>query len=184
MKILCFASSLRSGSLNKKYVRVAHTQLSGIPGVEAQLIELNDFQLPIFDQDIEDKEFPLVAQRLAELVRGSQAVVVSTPEYNGSITPLLKNTVDWLSRARAPNPWPGRHVLLLGASPGALGAVRGLWHSRIPFEALGCHVYPEMSGLARAQDAFDDHGGLKEAATADRLNKLLTGFVEHLKRAR
>ncbi len=181
MKILCFAGSLRSGSLNKKYVRVAHGLLSSIEGVEAQLIELNDFQMPIYNQDIDDTDFPAAARRLSELVKGCKGIVISTPENNGSIAAVTKNTIDWLSRERAPNPWPGKHVLLMGASPGALGAVRGLWHSRVPLEALGCHVYPEMSGLPRAHEAFSADGALKEKASLDRLAKLLSAFSEFVR---
>ena len=171
-----FAGSQRTGSLNKKYVRVAHEILKQ-KGIEAEYVDLVDFPLPVYNQDIEDKEFPASAKALAEKVKGVQGVIISTPENNGSIAATLKNTVDWLSRPQV-NCWPGKHILLLGASPGALGAVRGLWHSRIPFEALGCFVYPEMSGLPRAHEAFDEGGALKDKASHERLAKLLDSFLK------
>jgi chromate reductase len=180
MKILCFAGSLRKGSLNKKYVRVAHGILSGALGVEATLIELNDYELPVYNQDIEDREFPQAAKDLAALVKAADALVISSPENNGSISALLKNTVDWVSRPQV-NPWKGKHILLMGASPGYFGALRGLWHSRRPFEALFCQVWPEMSPLPRAHEAFDEKGALKDKASHERLAQLLNSYVEFVR---
>jgi chromate reductase, NAD(P)H dehydrogenase (quinone) len=178
MKILCFAGSLRSGSYNKKYVGVAASILKDMKGVEVKTVDLANYALPVFSQDIQDKGFPQGVVDLANEVKACDALVISTPEYNGSISSVLKTTIDWLSRDPL-NPWPGKHVCLLGASPGALGAVRGLWHSRQPFEVLGCHVFPEMSGLPRAHEAFDENGNLKDKAGQERLAKLLSKFVEY-----
>jgi chromate reductase len=178
MRILFFAGSLRKESFNKKYLRVAYDVLSAQAGVEAELIDLLDYPLPVFNQDIQDKEFPQAATGFIDKVSKADAVIISSPEYNGSISSPLKNTVDWSSRGKQ-NPWLGKQVLLLGASPGALGATRGLWHSRRPFEVLGAFVFPEMSGLPRAHEAFDEKGALKDKASADRLAKLLHSFVEY-----
>jgi NAD(P)H-dependent FMN reductase len=178
-KVLLFAGSLRTGSLNKKYVKVAHAILHEITGLDTELVDLADYPMPVYNQDIEDKEFPQPAADLARKVAGVDALVISTPENNGSIAAALKNTVDWLSRPPH-NPWPGKCIFLMGASPGALGAVRGLWHSRIPFEALGCHVYPDMSGLPRAHEAFDENGELKDKASRERLAKQLKGFANRI----
>lgn len=178
MKILCFAGSLRVGSFNKSYAQNARELLGTIEAVNADWIDLLNYPLPVYNADIEAKGFPDAVASLAALVKAADAVVISSPENNGSIAALLKNTVDWLSRPPH-NPWPGKHILLLGASPGALGAIRGLWHTRQPFEALGCHVYPEMSGLPRAHEAFDAEGKLKDPATRERLAKLLNAFVKH-----
>lgn len=178
MKILCFAGSQRKASFNKLYVRVAKQILEGIDGVEAEYLDLLDFPLPVFNQDLESESFPQNARTLADKIHKVDAVVISSPENNGSIAALLKNTVDWISRVPKNDPWPGKWILLLGASPGALGAVRGLWHTRIPFEALGAIVYPTMSGLPRANEAFDAGGALKDKASFDRLEKLVQQFVE------
>ena len=177
MKILFFAGSLRKESLNRKYLRVAEEHLAKIAGVETELVDLLDFPLPVFNQDIQDREFPQAATDFIEKISGADAVVISTPEYNGSISSVLKNWVDWSSRGPQ-NPWKGKPVFLMGASPGALGAVRGLWHSRIPLEVLGAHVYPEMSGLPRAHEAFGASGELKEKANQERLARFLTAFAE------
>ena len=180
MKILCFAGSLRVNSLNKKYAKVAAKLLEAMPDVEVEYVDLLDYPMPVFNQDIQDKGFPAGVLQLAEKVKAADAVVVSTPEYNGSISSVFKTVIDWLSREPI-NPWPGKHILLLGASPGAMGAVLGLYHTRQPLQKLGCHVYPEMSGLQRAGDAFDDQGELKDAANQARLTNLVNAFVAYLR---
>jgi NAD(P)H-dependent FMN reductase len=176
MKILCFAGSLRQGSFNKKLVRIAHSRLLERTGIESDCIDLLDYPLPVYNQDIETSAFPENGLKLRDKVAAADALVISSPENNGAIAALTKNTIDWISRAPQ-NPWPGKWILLLGASPGALGAVRGLWHTRIPFEALGSIVYPEMFGLARAHEAFNEKNELKDPAQLSRLGKLLSSFV-------
>ncbi len=176
MKMICFAGSLRRESLNKKYARVANDLLREA-GHEAELLDLADYPMPVYDQDIEDKQFPEGVVALGKKLEHCEALVIACPEYNGSIAAALKNTVDWLSRFQKDN-FKRKKVLLIGASPGALGATRGLWHSRRPFEVLGCFVYPEMSGLPHANEAFAENGELKEKASRDRLAKLLSSFVD------
>lgn len=179
MKILCFAGSLRVKSFNKQYIRQAHKILQTSDKVESELIDLLDYPMPVFNQDIQDHEFPEAVKQLAAKVEGVQALVISSPEYNGSISSPLKNAIDWLSRMPS-NVLSKKQVLLLGASPGAFGAVRGLWHSRRPFEVLGAFVYPEMGPLPKANEAFDAQGEFKEKASHDRLAKLISAFVENL----
>lgn len=182
MKIIFFAGSLRKESFNKKYLHVAYEILRSATGIDAEVIDLLDYPMPVFNQDIQDQQFPEPVTQLIAKIAGCRAAVISTPEYNGSISSVLKNTLDWSSRGPQ-NPWKDRNILLLGASPGALGAVRGLWHSRQPFEVLGAHVYPEMMGLPRAHEAFDESGSLKDKASHERLAKLLFAFAECLKRS-
>jgi chromate reductase len=178
MSVLCFAGSLRRESLNKKNVRIAH-EIIGAAGVASELVDLADYPMPVFDQDIQEKGFPDSVVRLGERVKGAAALVVSCPEYNGSISSPLKNTVDWLSRLPG-DIFSGKKVLLIGASPGILGANVGLWHSRRPFEKLKCFVFPEMLGLPKAHEAFDERGAFKDKASHERLAKLVSGFLETL----
>jgi NAD(P)H-dependent FMN reductase len=103
-------------------------------------------------------------------------------EYNGSIPGILKNVIDWLSRAK-PVSLEGKPLLLLAASPGALGGVRSLWQTRIPLEVIGVHVYPDMLGLPRANEAFDEKDRLKDDKMAQRLKTLIAKFLEHNKKA-
>ena len=138
---------------------------------------LRDFELPLYDGDLEIRSgVPEIVNQLATVIRGADAMVIATPEYNGGIPAPFKNAIDWVSRV-VPMPWSGKPVLLIGTSPGALGAVRGLWHSRVPLEALGCFVYPEMFGLPTAGSAFDEQGQIKDSKTSERLAKLLERFV-------
>lgn len=178
MKVLCFAGSLRRESFNKKYVKVAHGILGELK-LDAELVDLADYPMPVYSQDIQDKEFPDAVVQLGKKVSECGALVISCPEYNGSISSPLKNTVDWISRLPG-NVFAKKKVLLIGASPGALGATRGLWHSRRPFEVLSCFVYPDMSGLPRAHEAFDQEGALKDKASHDRLAHLISAFSETL----
>lgn len=179
MKILLFAGALRRDSLNKKFAREAARLLSAVPGVETEFVDLQPLAIPVYDGDLEEKEgVPAGVQDLARRILAADAVVISTPEYNGSIPGVLKNTVDWLSRLK-PVSVSGKHLLLLAASPGALGGVRSLWHSRQPFEVLGAFVFPEVLGLPRAHEAFGSDGRLLDAKTVERLQGLLDRFVAH-----
>ena len=115
---------------------------------------------------------------LGDLIKEADALVISSPEYNGSISSPLKNTIDWLSRLKS-MPLEKKPVLLLGASPGALGAIRALGHARAPFEALGAFVYPQSFGLAKAHEAFSSEGALLLESNQERLEKLLSSFIEY-----
>lgn len=183
MKILLFAGSLRRGSLNKKFAREAARLLSARPDLQVEFVDLQPLAIPVYDGDVEESAgVPAGVQELARRILAADALVISTPEYNGSIPGVLKNTVDWLSRLK-PVSVSGKHLLLLAASPGALGGVRSLWHSRQPFEVLGAFVFPEVLGLPRAHEAFDDAGRLLDAKLVERLQGLLDRFVAHARRA-
>ncbi len=178
MKVLMFAGSLRENSLNKKLIRVAKKILEKSTDAEAILIDLQKYQLPVYDGDIEAKGIPEGVLKIAEAIKLVDAIIVSTPEYNGSISSPLKNTIDWVSRVK-PMPLEKKQILLMGASPGGLGAVRGLLHSRAPFEKLENFVYPEFFGLARAHEAFDVEGNLKDETQYERAQKLISAFIVH-----
>lgn len=176
-KILVLAMSLRKDSLNKKFAKNAHRLLTAA-GADAELLQLNDFPMPVYDGDLEAAGMPAGVKALGDKISGAAAIVISTPEYNGGMPGPFKNAFDWVTRIK-PTPWTGKHILLLGASPGALGAVRGLWHSRQPLEATGCYVFPEMMGLPLAGDAFSAEDQFKEAKNEERLGKLLKSFTAH-----
>ncbi len=180
MKVLIFAASSRAGSLNRRLALQASNLLSSKSGIEVQFVEFKEFDMPIYGGDFEEASgLPSGAEKLGRYISQTDAIVISTPEYNGSIPGPLKNALDWISRIKPAPPISSKHILLLGASPGALGAVRGLWHTRVPLEALGAYVYPQMFGLAKAHEAFDDSGAFKESRNLDNLSKLIDSFLKH-----
>lgn len=182
MKILVFAGSLRQGSLNKKFAREALRLLGAKPGIETEFVDLQPLNMPVYDGDIEETSgVPEGVKLLSAKIAAADALLISTPEYNGSIPGILKNTIDWLSRLK-PVCLSGKPLLLLAASPGALGGIRSLWHSRQPFEVLGTHVFPEMMALPLAHQAFDDAGALKDSKLVERLDGLLDRFLARERR--
>ena len=165
-KILSFAGSAREQSFNKKLVRIA-AEGARKAGAEVTLIDLRDFPLPIFDQDLEASEgLPAVALKLKELFKVHAGLLISAPEYNSSVTPLLKNTIDWVSR-KVPEEKPlecftGKTAALVSASPGALGGLRGLVHLRAILGNIQVLVIPEQIAVPKASEAFKDDGSLKD----------------------
>lgn len=178
MKVLLFAGSLRKDSLNKKLVNVAKKILEKDTNVRATYIDLQPLNLPVYDGDVEAKGIPEGVMKLAEAIREADALIISTPEYNGSMSSVLKTAIDWTSRVK-PMPLAKKQILLLGASPGGLGAIRGLGHARAPFENLGNYLYPESFGLAKAHEAFDEDGNLKDPAQFEKVQKLVTSFIAY-----
>lgn len=186
MRFFGFAAALRKGSYNRKLIaRVAEAM--GPQGkfggsVSFDLGDFREFETPIYDGDCEEElGVPAGAVKLGERIAAADGVIISTPEYNGGMPGTLKNAIDWVSRLDE-NPLDGKHILLIGASPGALGAVRGLWHTRVPFEAQGAFVYPEMFGLSRAAQAFLEDGKFQDPKNQARIEELLGSFVEYVGR--
>lgn len=174
-KVLAFAGSLRKQSHNKKLLDLTVDELRAA-GADVTVIDLNDFELPFYNQDIQDQSgFPEASEKLKALVESHDALVIVSPEYNFSYPAVVKNLFDWLSRYR-PNPLRNKHALLLSASPGMVGGNRGLWALRVPLETLGIHVYPDMFSLAQSTTAIED-GKLKDDALATRLTNLTKDFV-------
>lgn len=165
-KILAFAGSARKDSFNKKLARIAAAGAQAA-GAEVTVIDLKDFPLPLFDQDLEAAEgLPENAQKLKQLFLEHNGLLIAAPEYNSSITPLLKNTIDWISRP-APNEPPlaamrGKVASLVSASPGALGGLRGLVHLRSILGNIGVIVLPDQIAVPKAHEAFAEDGSLKD----------------------
>jgi NAD(P)H-dependent FMN reductase len=180
MKVICFSGALRAGSVSKQLVQEAARLLSGQHGVTADYVDLKEFPFPVYDSDIEQSiGIPDTILRLAERVRDANALVIASPEYNGGISSVLKTLVDWLSRVK-PSPLTGKFLLLLSASPSGTGGVAGLWHTRVPFEALGVHVFPHMVAVPRAQNAFSTDGQLTDPKSEQKLREVVGAFVRHV----
>jgi len=167
-KILAFAGSLRKDSFNKKLLKIAEQGVKEAGG-EVTTIDLLEWALPILNQDDEAKYgLPQTAIRLKKLFKESDGILIAAPEYNSSITGVLKNTIDWVSR---PHPdekqylecFIGKVAGLVSASPGGLGGLRGLVHLRAILGNIGMIVIPNQQSIPNAGDAFDEHGHLKDA---------------------
>jgi chromate reductase len=168
-KILAFAGSAREASYNKKLLSIAIDGAKAA-GAEVTRIDLRDFPMPLMDEDLEASGgTPEPAMRLKELFDAHDALLIACPEYNSSITPLLKNTIDWVSRAddrRAPVAcYKDKVAAILSASPGALGGLRALVHVRAILGNIGVLVIPDQVSVSRAFEAFAEEGSLKDVKT-------------------
>jgi chromate reductase, NAD(P)H dehydrogenase (quinone) len=165
-KILAFAGSIRRNSFNKKLVQIA---AQGVlqSGAEATFLDLADYRLPIFDEDLEATEgLPENVRSLKEIFLGHQGLLIASPEYNSSVTAVLKNTLDWLSRP-APGEaslacFTGKVAALMSTSPGGLGGLRGLIHLRAILGNIGVIVLPGQVAVPKASEAFAADGSLKD----------------------
>ena len=176
MRVLAFAASLRSASLNHKLLQLA-ARLAAQEGAEVDIARFREFDMPLYDGD-EDAAYglPEGAKKLQQRIEKTAALMIAVPEYNYSIPGTFKNAIDWVSRAR-PMPWRGRAVFLMSTAPSAMGGVRGLWQTRIPLEGCGAIVFPDMFALPHGHTAFDERGFLREAAPFERLLREVRGFV-------
>ncbi len=150
-------------------------------GASVTVIDLNDYPLPFFDGDLEAKEgMPERANKLYEQLVQSQVVLIASPEYNASVTGVLKNALDWVSRPqgqRSSEAFKGKKFILLSASPGRTGGARGLVHLRAIIEDLGGTVIPEQISLPDAMNAFDAQGHLKNHKIKAELEQLVQKTV-------
>jgi chromate reductase, NAD(P)H dehydrogenase (quinone) len=187
-RILAFAGSTRKDSYNMRLVRIAAAGAKDA-GAEVSVIHLRDFPLPLFDEDLEREEgTPEAAGRLKGLMTGHDGFLIASPEYNSSISGVLKNAIDWVSR-----PVPGEAPLIafrqkvftiMSASPGALGGLRGLVHLRAILGNIGAIVLPDQVAVPKAFEAFLEDGRLedpKQHASIEGLGKTLATFVGRLK---
>jgi len=181
MKILLFAGSLRKDSLNKKLMRVANSLVKNNKDIETTMLDLQELQFPVYDGDIEAKGIPENVLKMSKHVGEADAIIISSPEYNASISSPLKNTIDWLSRVK-PMDLSKKQILLLGASPGELGSMRALIHTKPSFETLGNFVYPSVYALPKADKAFDEEGKLVDPKREERLQKLVNEFITYAQR--
>jgi chromate reductase len=176
-RILAFSGSARKESLNRKLLAVA-VQATREAGGEVTLLDLNDFALPLYHGDLEDKEgLPANAKKLIDLIKDHSGLLIASPEYNSMITPLLKNTIDWCTRGDD-NPFIGKVAAVVSASPGALGAVRSMTLARALLLHLGSHIVPAQVFVAKAHEAFDDKGALKDARTMKTVTALAQQLVK------
>lgn len=182
-KILAFAGSARTASYNKKLIKVG-AEAARAAGATVTLIDLRDLPMPLFDQDLEDASgLPDNAKKWKTLMREHDGFLISAPEYNSSITPLLKNAIDWASRSESDDEpelvcFQGKVAGLLSASPGGLGGLRGLVHVRSILGNIGTLVIPAQVAISKAHEAFDDAGKLKDERKAKQVADVARMLVE------
>ena len=179
--LLVFAGSTRAQSFNRRLAHVA-ADIARAQGAQVTHLELADFDLPLYNADLEARGTPAAAIRLKEIFHAHPAWVICSPEYNGSYTGLLKNTIDWVSSpikgdatwGSGTKPFAGKVVGLLSASPGAMGGLRSLSHLAPLLSNLQCWLTPKHFALGRAGDAFDASGQL----VAEPARQSVQGVVE------
>jgi NAD(P)H-dependent FMN reductase len=181
VKYTLIIGSLRKESLNRKLLSIIEQIINQDSLGEVSMIDREDIDLPLYNQDIEDKAMPEKVKEIAGKVKASDALIICSPEYNGSISSPLKNTIDWISRIR-PIPFKGLPILLTGASPSGLGARRAMSHAKVPFDAIGAFVYPENFGLSKAHEAFSEKGELMDSSQQERLSALISDFDKFSKK--
>lgn len=180
-RILALSGSARNGSLNRKLLAVA-VEAARAAGAEVTLLDPDDYTLPLYHGDLEAAEgIPAKATKLVKLALGHHALLIASPEYNSFITPLLKNTLDWMSRADE-EPFAGKVAAVVSASPGALGGMRSQVLTRQLLAHLGCHVVPAYCTLSRAHEGFDDDGRLKDNRAQKSVDALVTQLVDTAKK--
>lgn len=183
-KILVFAGSARRDSLNKKLARVGAEAVRAAGG-EATFVDLDDYPIPVYHGDLEASEgMPENARKLRALFLAHEGLLIASPENNQSMSALLKNVIDWLSRdvgdGKGVNnglaPYRGKVVGIMNATPGPYGGVRHLYHLRQVLSGLQTHVLPNQVQLAHADQAFDENGALRD----ERWSKALAGLAKAL----
>jgi NAD(P)H-dependent FMN reductase len=168
--------------LNRKLAALA-ARVAAENGATVDLASLSDFDVPLYDGDAEATQgVPSGAKALQERLADNDAFIISSPEYNASMSGVLKNLIDWTSRLR-PQPFDLRHGLLLSASPSLAGGNRGLWALRVPLEHLGARIFPDMFSLSMAHKAFVGDE-LADPTLRARFDKNLLAFLSLAEAAR
>jgi NAD(P)H-dependent FMN reductase len=183
LKILVIPGSLRSGSLNAKLAAAAAHEFA-LAGAEVTRLSLADFPLPIYDGDLQGKSgVPKPAVNLKRMMSAHHGVLIVTPEYNSSVPPLVKNTIDWVSRVQDAHEtrgqvFRGRAFAIASASEGRLGGARSLAALRLILAACHALVIPNQLALAFASQAYDDMDRLKHPADGEALGAMVRQLID------
>lgn len=179
-RVLAFAGSTRSGSFNKQLAKYA-ANAAREAGADVTIVDLKDFDLPLFDEDLEASGTPAGATRLKQLFLEHDALLISSPEYNSSVSAVLKNAIDWVSRSAPGEPMKaaflGKVAVLMAASPGGLGGLRGLNHLRSILQNISVMVLPDQYALGQAHEAFNEQGNLINDRAAAAVTSLAQKLV-------
>ena len=181
-KILAFAGSARKDSLNKKLLKIA-VEGAQEAGADVTLVDLADFELPLFSQDLESEMgMPDIAGKFKRLMIAHDGFLIASPEYNSAFSPLLKNTIDWASRSESDDEPPlmayrGKTAAILATSPGGLGGMRGLVMLRMLLGNLGVIVFPDQQAVPNGLKAFNDDGSMSDPKQEKRIRTLAEYYI-------
>jgi chromate reductase, NAD(P)H dehydrogenase (quinone) len=184
-KILAFAGSTRKESYNKKLIQIAAAGARNA-GAEVMVLDLRDLPLPLYDGDLEEAEgLPKNALELKKIFFAHQGLLISSPEYNSSVSGVLKNTIDWVSRPATKEEgslacFDKKVAGLVSASPGALGGLRGLVHLRSILGNIKVLVIPNQVAVSHADEAFLPDGKMKDERKAQSIQKVGADVAELL----
>ncbi|MCH7866797.1 MAG: NAD(P)H-dependent oxidoreductase [Myxococcales bacterium] len=185
-KILIFSGSIRAESVNLK-LATQLASIAGQEGAEATLANLADYDFPIYNGDLEVAEgLPEAAKRLKTLLQENAGFIVACPEYNGFMTPLLINAIDWCTRSEDGSAdmsgFADKTVLIASASPGSGGGGRGATHLRTMLSGIGSIVYPKSLAVPSAYGAFTDQREFADESLAKRSRRLVSKFIQFTQR--
>jgi len=180
-RLLVFSGSSRTESFNLK-LAVQLASIAEQENVEVSLVNLGDFNFPIYNGDMEDtKGLPRAAKRLKKLLQENTGLIITCPEYNGFMTPLLVNTIDWCTRSEDASVdlsgFADKTVLIASASPGPGGGNRANTHLRTMLSGIGSIVFPQTITVPSAYNAFDDKGDFLDESMAKHAKRLIQKFV-------
>lgn len=183
-RILVFAGSIRSGAYSGKTADIAQKELA-LQGADVTRISLADYPLPLMNEDLEREEgMPENAVRLARLMAAHDALLICTPEYNGSMPPLLKNTIDWVSRvskdgSRPLKPYPGKVVAICSSSDGHFAGIRSANHLRSVLAHCRMEVIAAQVSVPDGAEAFDADGNFRAERLTEGMKRLCRSLIEH-----
>lgn len=180
-KLLFLAGSARSGSYNAHLAKAAY-DIAKAKGADAELIDMKDYDMPIYDGDCEEERgLPDTAKALKQKFISADGILIAAPEYNSSITPLLKNALDWISRPETDDEpmlaaFKGKVAALVSASPGGFGGMRGLVPLRMMLENIAMIVIPQTLSVPAAHKIISDEGTLDDE-WKDRLTPVIEALI-------
>ena len=184
IKLLFFSGSTRSGSYNTLLTQQAVSIANTLGKVQITLIDLNDFDMPLYNGNLEQKSgLPAAAIDLKTLFKEHHGIFISSPEYNSSLSPLVKNSLDWISRKQNNDEpdliaFKGKIIALASASPGNFGGLRGLVPLRSMLSNIGALVIPTQLCISAAHQAFDEQGNLKDTKSHSMLTTLVQQLID------
>ncbi|MCA8938915.1 MAG: NAD(P)H-dependent oxidoreductase [Planctomycetes bacterium] len=173
--ILAISGSKRKGSLNMMLVKAA-AKGAEAAGASVTVLDLNEYDIPLYDGDLEAKGIPADVLKVKELFKAHDGLLIASPEYNGGYTPLLKNLIDWVSRPVEGEGrlecFAGKTAALMGASPGGLGGIRALPSVAAILNSIGVTILASPFALGQAHEVFEADGSVPDEGHRQRIEGL------------